>query len=582
MYIRKTQIFKFLAIVCFFLIIRNLLLLKLVQPIGYVIDIYSMFPFTFYLSLISCYFISIFLIFYNYKKLGIFILCINHLEILLIPYMLGYYSMGRADDMYYIYKYFQITKFGYFTGGDIYPASHIIGAFISLLSNIEVHNTSFIIPIIFSFIFIIGLYLFSKELISEPFICSLVIVSSFILYMGIYNFLNTAHALFFAFMPLYLCYFHKHILNPKSESLSITFVLMTLVIPLTHPFIMFFLFSIFLLHLVPIILSKSPFNVLKIPRIKMSSFLLLVVGLMGWFVYSLLWYRFKQNYVAFVNQATEPVVYEKTIEKFSKIHLDFFDCVKLTSFFYGRYIIPTIFIIISFILLYRNRKFLKMNMFKEYPYLVILYFSFILLQGFLLFNPLISHQPDRITNLNFIVYSQVPLFACALYLIFFKDSIKFRKILQVCGILTFIWSLSLFGCFDSPNVYRENVAVTYNEANGVDWFIHMKDDSIIIAPISQMNRFFNLLGYPEEGNRFTSTRDHFGYVNESDTFKNINLDTGTTAYVVILTVDELVYQKVPGYMTIGRYTYSDFVRFRKDISLNKIYDSLNIEIFKSV
>ena len=245
MQVKTNQIFVLLAILCFILLIRNLFLLRSIQPVGYVVDIYSMFSLNFYLVLIICYFVATFLVLNGEKLLGSLILCFNHFEILIIPYMLGYYSMGRADDMSYIGEYLQIATSGHFASWNIYPASHIIGASISLISNLEAHYTSFIIPIIFSFMFIAGIYLFSRELFSDSCICSLVIVSSFILYLGMYNFLNVPHALFFSLMPFYLCYFYIYFWRDKSIAFSIIFLLMTLLIPFTHPFIVFFLFVFF-------------------------------------------------------------------------------------------------------------------------------------------------------------------------------------------------------------------------------------------------------------------------------------------------------------------------------------------------
>lgn len=581
MQVKEGQVFKFLAIISFLLLTRNLFLLRFAQPTGYVVDIYSMFPLDLYLSFIFCYFIATFLIMYNYKKLGVIILCLNHLEILLIPFMLGYYSMGRADDMSYIGEYLQIATSGHFAAWDIYPASHIIGAFLSLVSGSEAHYVSFVIPIIFSFIFITGIYLFSRELTSQSIVRALVILSSFILYMGYYNFLNVPHALFFAFLPLYLCYFNRYIKNLKNMSFSIVFILMTLLIPITHPFIVLFVFSFFLLHMVPKA-SLSPY--IRLPnthKVNVSSFLILIISFMSWFAYNnVLKMDFKRSYFAFINKITEPVFFGTT-EKLAKINLSFFDYLQLIGLFYGRYIIPTFFILISFILIYQNRKLLKNNQINEYSYLLILYFTFLILQIVLLFNPLVVHQPDRITSLNFVVYSQIPLFSIALYLIFFQKKISFSKILQVSVILAFIWSLSFFGCFESPNIYKTNAALTYNEVYGMEWFYREKGDSIINVPLSQLNRFHDLFGDPEKDDKLNYLPDHFGYVNESDFFADVNLGTGVEPYIVVLTLDELLYQKVKGYIHVGRYKDADFVRFRKDITVSKIYDSTNIEIFKS-
>src|SRR5659263_631832 len=161
MKIKINQIFTLLAIVCFVLLTRNLFILRFVQPVGYVVDIYSMFPLSFYLAFMFCYLVATFLVLNGKKVLGTLILCINHFEILIIPYMLGYYSMGRADDMSYIGEYLQIATSGHFADWDIYPASHIIGASISLISNLEAHSTFFIMPIVFSFIFFICCFFLS-------------------------------------------------------------------------------------------------------------------------------------------------------------------------------------------------------------------------------------------------------------------------------------------------------------------------------------------------------------------------------------------------------------------------------------
>jgi hypothetical protein len=51
--------------------------------------------------------------------------------------------------------------------------------------------------------------------------------------------------------------------------------------------------------------------------------------------------------------------------------------------------------------------------------------------------------------------------------------------------------------------------------------------------------------------------------------------------VVLLTSDELLYQEVPGYMNIGRYTVADYTRFRSDPSVDQIYSNRNIGIYQA-
>lgn len=582
MQIQKNWLYTLLAIVSFIILTKNLFVLRFVQPIGYVVDIYSMFPLSFYLGLMFCYFAATFLVLNGKKILGTLILCLNHLEILIIPYMLGYYSMGRADDMSYIGEYLQIATSGQFASWNIYPASHIIGASISLISNLEAHNTSFIMPIIFSFMFIAGIYLFSRELFPDSCINSLVLVSSFILYLGIYNFLNVPHALFFAFIPLYLFHFYKYFGAHNDISNSIIFILMTLLIAFTHPFIVLLVVVVFLVHMLLKIIPTTNIEVLRIPKINISGFLILVTTFLLWFISNAEYQKsLKQNYISFVNKITEPV-FNKTFDKLTQIHFDASDYVQLLTFYYGRYIIPTSIILISFIIIYFNRQIIKKEILKNYPYLVVLYIVFLITQIILLFNPIISHQSDRIMNLNFVVFAQVPLFACALYLIFLKKSRSYSRIILVCGILLLVWSFSLFGAFDSPNVYRTNVALTQNEVSGMNWFYEVKDESVISIPLSQINRFHDLQGNFQNDDITYNLPDHFGYSNNSSTFININEYEDQKLNIILLTIDELLYQEVPGYMTVERYTNEDFDRFRTDASVNKIYDSINIEIFRNV
>lgn len=581
MQVKTNKIFPLLAIVCFILLIRNLFLLKFVQPVGYVVDIYSMFSLSFYFGLMFCYLVATFLVLNGKKTLGTLILCLNHFEILIIPYMLGYYSMGRADDMSYIGEYLQIATSGNFASWDIYPASHIIGASISLISNFEAHSTSFIVPIVFSFMFIVGIYLFSRELFPDSCINSLVLVSSFILYLGTYNFLNVPHALFFALMPLYLCYFYRYILRYNNISLSIIFVLMTLLIPFTHPFIVFFVFVFLLFHMVIKIFLTPIMEVLCIPKIRTVSFLLLASSFICWYIYNnTIMRNFRRRYFSFIEKITEPV-YHETTSKLAKINFDIYDYMQLFSLFYGRYLFPTLIIFISIIYIYFNKNVIKIYSFRNYLYVIWLYIFSSIVQFILLFNPIISHQSDRIMNLNFVLYAQVPLFACALYLLFLKKSQSYSRIILVCGILLFVWSFSLFGSFSSPNVYKINVALTQNEVSGMNWFHEVRDDFVFIVPISQTDRFHDLQGDFQNEDIIYRPPDHFGYSNNSSNFANINLYENQKLNIIIFTIDELLYQEVPGYKFVGRYTKEDFIRFRNDASVNKIYDSINIEIFRS-
>ena len=583
MQVNKNQLLSLLSIFSFFLLMRTALILYFVEPVGYVTDIYSMFPLSFYIGLILCYFIATYLVLNGKKIIGTLILCTNHLEILLIPYMLKYYSMGRADDMTYIGEYLQIANSGRIADWDIYPTSHIIGSGISIISNMEPHLVSFIIPILFSFIFIAGSYLFSKKLFPESDIKSLVIVSSFILYLGIYNVLNVPHALFFAFMPFYLYVINSYISN-KSNSLpfSITFILITLMLPFSHPFIVFFSIIIFVYHAyINNFFTRSNKKSL-FPKLKLNSLLVLMISFLSWFIYQgRLLNDLARSINVYINQIGRDPNVIWTAEKMSKINLSFFDYAQLLSFYYGRFIIPTFFIVICFVLIFRNKKIINQNYLKIYKSLLSLYIVFALIQLTFLLNPIIVHQPDRIMNLNFVVYAQIPLFAISLYVIFLNKNKSINNILLICFILTSIWTLSFFGVFDSEKVYRPNVALTYNEVEGMNWFADFHGNYPVSMMFEQSYRYPDILGFERSDWIYIKTMpDHFGYDSNAKKISEVYLDpTNKYDYLSITTLGELLYQELPGHKKVGRFRKEDFETLRNDASVSKVYDSLNIELY---
>jgi len=563
----------------FLLATYNIFILLFIQPPGYVVDIYSALPFSFYVAAILCYLISASVLLLNSSKLRascILLLTLNHLVILSIPYMLGYYSMGRADDMSYIGEYLHISKTGFISSSwDIYPAAHIIGAFLSTISGLTANKVSFVIPPVFSFMFIAGLCLCCWFFLKKPMLVNIAVIVSFIFYLGRYNFLNTPNALFFAYMSLYTFILFRYIKNPVTEN-SIILLIPTLLVPFTHPFIVFFVTFL----LVSLLLLGNMLNRFVTGCYQRSYWplLLLIVTFLSWFIYcEVLLESFGRAYHAYLLRITEPVLIETT-DKLIKINPDTIKITKLLFTYYGRYIIPFIIISIVTSIIYLKRDYLFYRLKNYYMFFSILYLLFLTIMIILLLNPIISHTPDRITNLNFVVYAQVPLFAISLYIIYEKLDI-FENIIILLVILSGTWCLSLFGTLDSPNIFLPNLALTYNEVSGMEWFYDVRGTENLIVPISQIVRFHHL--FDDNGSdKYIPISDHFGYQSTSESFAEIALKHDQESYVILLTFDELLYQKVPGFSEVGRYTADDFARFRADPSINvKIYDGKDIEIY---
>jgi len=570
---------KLFLTVGFVLVALNILALFYHQPAGYVVDIYSQLPPFFFWTALLCYLIAAFAVFLghaNGRMLGALLLALNHAVILLIPYMLGYYSMGRADDMSYIGEYEHISNTGSISAWNIYPASPILGAIVQTLTGLQANEVAFIIPIIFSFVLVCGLYLGSRFFLSEEKQIQIALLTSFVLYLGPYNFLNVPHALFFAYIPLYLFGLLRYIQN-RSVSNAVLIIIPTVLIPFMHPFIVLFVFSLLLMQGVPEKLVNR--FILADYRSDIRPLSLLILGFFSWFIYnSTLMMNFAQSYYAFILRSTETVLLG-TVSKLSSANLDPFSLINFIFIYYGRYIIPLLVILLGCYYVYLNRNIIRGSIKNTIILLFFVYLISFFIEIILFINPIISHQPDRLTNLNFIVYAQVPLFTLSLYVLISSRKDFIRQTILPIILIVGIWSLSFWGAFASPYTFKTSEALTYNEVDGMTWFFESRSYDLVLTPLSQLDRFQDLF---DDHDRpiYMAFRSHFGYKAYDRSLIEATQIEDQKFYAVLLTTDELLYQTVPGYKEVGRFTSDDYARFRNDRSIDgKIYDNINIEIY---
>lgn len=578
---RLGQIIKSVLIIAFILLTYNIYKLAISEPVGFIVNIYeAMSPF-FIPVLIFCFSIaSIAMMLGNSKFLrnaGIILLFLSLLAILLIPYAFDYYSMGRADDMSYIGEYLHIVNTGSFSEWDIYPASHILGASISVINGIYPNIASFIIPICFSLIFVVGMYLFGKLLYHGTDYNNILLISLFIPYLGMYHFLNTPHALFFAFIPLYFFSIFKYI-NTGSVHHAIISIIFSLLFPFTHPFILFFI-VIFQISLVLLNRVKETWLPSNIGRLN-NIILIQVTTFLAWFIYSaVLLGSFSRAINAFLLRYTEPVLYETT-EKIAKVGFDPISFIRFVLLYYGRYIIPTLFIIIVLTFYCRNYH-NKSDLKHSVEFLLLTYAISIFIELILFINPIISHQPDRMTNLLFLVYFQIPFFAIAAFIYIEHKGRILRssttKKIVVIGVLISTFGISIFGMFSSPYILGTNTALTINEADGMKWTYEFRDGQNMSAPISQIGRFHDLF---DDGSRdnLTYIPDHFGYKTDTSLSFISIVNRSGPLYIILMKIDITMYEEVPGWKNVGRYTYTDFYQFNSDSSVNRIYSGEDIYI----
>lgn len=565
------------AIFTSFVLVYNLLILYYYIPSGYKIDIYSQLPLVFWISIVLVYFISCILILQRdntLKIIGVIFLILNFSIIYLILSKLGYYIYGPSDELTHIGRLNSYLSNGYIDYENIYPATAILYLSTSLFSGLEIREISFILPAFANLLFISGMVVLSNNIIRIPSsILYIFIPSSFILYFGHFHFSNIPQYTYFVLIPLILYALLSYLVQ-KSSSKAIVLVIFLLVTPFSHPFHWMFLMLTLFCIFVYAFLSRNNQNILNILILGFVSFT-------TWFLYSSLFNKFENIFSSFLSGSID-IVAEKTLSQFDQINLNTIELLRFLFFYTGRYLIPFTIVIIFLLNLFKNKYNLSSKQHNNILKLAGIFLLFTAIHSLLFFNPLISHSTDRTSNLVYNIFALIPLFALSLNYLFSYDQ-KGASTLKVSLVLTLVFSISLFGVFFSPYIFRPNIAITESEVNGMEWLFDYKDESPIYAIAgSHGYRYATYFMSPTElkgrmgkdilWSSKDNIPDHFGYDDNS-------LELYNSKYMPIPTRHELLYQTV--YSNVGRFNNNDFAKFREDLNIIKIYDSSDIEIFKS-
>jgi len=301
-----------------------------------------------------------------------------------------------------------------------------------------------------------------------------------------------------------------------------------------------------------------------------------LVSILAWVIYnSALYGSLRRSLQAYINETGRDPVLNRTIEKMSVAGLFSISALSFYLFFYGRIIIPLVVIGIALLFIVFQRITLGKEAKKSFKRLSMYLLIFLAIQMVLLVNPIFAHQPDRIVHLNFVIIALSPLFVLSLYLLF-KDKKGIMNKIAVVGVLSLLWTVSMCGSFDSSLTHKANTALTYNEVQGMMWYYGAADqDNNIAAPSVQIGRFNSLLNIQFPQNSIIIP-DHFGYI--AGESSSVSDSVPDKTYIINMNVAEYLYQDVPGYVLVGRYNQGDYMHFRSDSGVMKLYDSLNIDI----
>lgn len=568
------------------IVLYNLGLLNSYYSSGYKISMFDQIPNQFWYLIIITYAIGSFQLLRKpnskFKYVGITLLLINYVLFLFLPNRLGYFNIGDMDDLSYLGEIYSIISTAHTNVDNIYPASHVLYSITSLISGIEAYKLSTLVPVFFSLTFVSGIIVFSRNTLGNKtandnsLLLILLFPVAMIYYLRYMHFSIAPNGSFFMLVPIYLLVIYKYIFtNENRISFAILTIILILVLPFSHPFIILFI------SYIALILSISKNRLLNNKKNPFSLILLLVVATTLWMISNSFYIHALKGY-SHISQAVAMSGLETFRKAYDVVSLK---SILLTSFFlYGRYAIPLAIILIAAIKMYTSKDnksqhqcFMK-DCFTKHA---MLYVLFALLDIILIFNPFLTHTVKRLTTLNFVIFAQIPLFALSMNYLFLDRKTKNSGILVICIILSAIFALSIFGSLSSPLIYEPNTGITVNEVEGMHWWLNSKNETInITSPLSPQidSRYRDLLqGWKVTDLHIINLPSHFGYSkNGKLAFNNL--------YIAIMGYDELLYSSALVFeknKERAAYIPEDFSRFRNDTHVQKVYDSLDIEIYKT-
>jgi len=484
----NNKILNLITSISLLLLVYSLFILREIGPEGYAANIYEQLPFHFFLILLLCYLSACFVLLAYKKSSAALALMLIHVIVLIIPYMLGYASVGRGND--FLYPGLEINTgisgtSRLSTFSDLSPTGPLLVSILTLASGIGVQGLSHFLPIIFSIIFITGMYLFYRGFMSREKLVSVTFLSSVIPYFGHFQASTVSYFLTFCLVPIYLLLLWNAISNKNRTAMIACLLFMIPLLPLAHPFIFTYLlcFALLLTFASKVTQSgllKKILSLKNLSRDPLSSSSGKIVPLFIFFLFLSGGFLLCAKYASeFFNVFLPALVWRieaLTAAGFATIpsmESGVFEFIHLFNLYYGKYYIPLIFVIINTIIVWQNRKRFCHHFVRRYPRFLLLYIaSFLLELGFLL-NPFIPYPPDRFANLSFIIFAQIPLLGYSLYIVLLRKGYT-TGLGAAILVLALLWTLGFFSCFSSPYTGGISEAVTQNEVEGMQWLIESK------------------------------------------------------------------------------------------------------------
>lgn len=591
------RFFKIISIFSFLLILVLLLIIGRVGPASsYEFSIYDAYPWYFWVLLLSALVCGQLVILgsimsrqeKNYWHFGLGAILLVNAILLFMPIIRGYFMYGWFDVLTHIgYMRDILNTSG--IGENFYPAAHILGVTVHLFSGLSLADVTLILPLFFSFFFMVSLYFMGKTIFqTRTELLLLVIVASLLLWgNGQLAFVPNAQAFFLVPLILYLAF--KMYYGKNNIKYQFLLLLASFLLVFYHPLVTIMVIMILaLMQIMLYIQEKSEKRTAKKVNYLYSIFFILTI------------FSIWSTYIAMATYVMKPIIgrifgdenvqseLQKNMEVISQVNVDPLYLIKLILNVWGKSILLGVVSLLCVILILRSMRDKKTKSF---------FYKGVAVTGFVIFFILSIFM--LVSNASFgfgRIYAFANLFSlivipCGIYLFVYGNTEKKpaagRQIVKLLGVLFVFFCLTYFATFNlyySPIIKQPNEQVPESNYLGMNTFFSIRDDSLSVFELGVVsNRFYDaIFGYsaPRWNIYFNSKNfippNHFGYQNQtlSGSFYN------STKYLLVNDKQRRLNPYMnPEFEDKWSFTPEDFERIRSDPGVHLVYTNKDLEIF---
>jgi len=593
------RFFKIISITGFFLILGILILIVYVGPASsFEFSIYDAYPWYFWVFLLSAILCGQIVIFgsaitqskKNYWLFGLCAILISNALLLFMPIIRGYFSFDEGDVLTHIGYMKDILQTSSI-GGNHYPIDHILGVIIHLFVGLTLQDITLIIPLFFSFFFILALYLVGKTIFQNKFELLILIILSTILIFGNFHYTFTPNSQALFLVPIILFLALKMYLGENKRKYNLILLLISMLIVFYHPLVAVMVIVIlFLMQTLQAFLDKYENRIFK--KVNYTYTILFIIAVFS------IW----SSYLAMATYYIRPIIgrifgdetveseLQKNINLISQVQADPMYVIKLIFNLYGHSIIIAIMSLLCITLIVNSMK----NQ-KTKPD----FFIGIAITGFIIFSMLSIAMLFINGSFGFIrIYSVAAIFSLLLiptgaYLFLYTNSKEIlytkKTIVKLFGVIFLVFCVTYFSTFSlffSPIIKQANQQVPKGDYIGMSTFFSYRNDSLPVLELGPTSyRFYDALYgrsasrrnifYFENANRMIPP-DHFGYQNET----LLGNFYSTSKYLVLNDRGREWYPNMlPEFKDKWRFLAQDFEQLKSDANIQKVYSNRDLEIF---